>query len=81
SNNYFVIEMGFLRTTDLLVPRSAVAAVSHGRVELKFTKDELEAGNFTSPIGDARPNRDSDTAIDSGMGAEPQRGEPDGSCS
>ncbi len=74
SNNYFVIETGFLRTADLFVPRSAVVAVSDGRVELKFTRDELEEGNFTSPIGDARPNRDSDRAIDSGHASRPTTG-------
>jgi hypothetical protein len=73
SNNYFVIEKGILRPTDLFVPRSAVVAVSDERVELKFTKDELEAGNFTSPIGDAR---DSDTATDSGHGSRTTTARP-----
>ena len=61
SNNYFVIEKSILRATDLFVPRSAVIAVSNERVRLKFTKAELEAGNFTSPIGDERSNGGSDT--------------------
>ena len=74
SSNYFVIEKGLLRTSDLFVPRSAVVAVSDERVELRFTKDELETGNFTSPIVDARANRDSDTAIDSGHGSRPTAG-------
>ena len=68
SIHYFVIEKGFLRTTDLFVPRSAVVAVSDERVELKLTKEELEAGNFSSPIVDAPLNRDSDAAVDSGHG-------------
>jgi hypothetical protein len=72
SNNYFVIEKrGALRTADLFVPRSAVVAVSDERVELRLTKDELEAGNFTSPIVDAQSNRDSDAAIDSGRAGRP----------
>ncbi len=68
SNNFFVIEKGFLHT-DLFVPRSAVVAVSDERVELKFTKDELEASNFTSPIGDARSDGDPDAVTDSGHGS------------
>ena len=71
SNNYFVIEKGALRTSDLFVPRSAVVAVSDERVELRLTKDELEAGNFTSPIVDAQSNHDADTAIDSGPEGRP----------
>ena len=76
SNNYFVIEKGFLRNTDLFVPRSAVVAVSDERVELRFTKDELEAGNFTSPIVEARSNREPDTAVDLGPGTRPTAGRP-----
>lgn len=52
SNNYFVIEKGSLFTTDLFVPTSAVAAVLDDRVELSLTKEQIEGGNFTSPIGD-----------------------------
>ena len=72
SNNFFVVEEGVLHTSDLFVPRSAVVAVSDERVELKFTKDELEAGNFTSPIGDAQPNGD----FDSGHRRPPTTGRP-----
>lgn len=66
SNNFFVIEKGVRNKNDLFVPRSAVVGVSDARVELKFTMDELEAGNFTSPIGDARSHGDSDPATASG---------------
>ena len=52
SNNYFVIEKGYLFTTDLFVPTSAVAAVLDDRVELNLTKEQIERGNYTSPIGD-----------------------------
>ena len=76
SNNFFVIEKGLLHSSDLFVPRSAVVAVSDERVELKYTKDELEAGKFTSPIGDARSNGDSDTAADSWHGSRPTTGSP-----
>lgn len=76
SNNYFVIEKGFLRTSDLFVPRSAVVGVSDERVELRFTKDELEAGNFTSPIVDARSDRDPGMATAPGRGGLPGTGQP-----
>lgn len=61
SSNYFAIEKSFLRAADLFVPRSAVIAVSDEGVRLKFTEAELEAGNFTSPIGDVHSNGGSDT--------------------
>ena len=76
SNNFFVIEKGLTHTSDLFVPRSAVVAVSDERVELKYTKDELEAGKFTSPISDARSNGDADTAADSWHGSRPTTGSP-----
>jgi hypothetical protein len=65
SNNYFVIEKAFLRAADLVVPRSAVVAVTGERVQLKFTEAELEAGNFTWPIGEARSNGGSNNVVDS----------------
>lgn len=52
STNYFVIERGSPFTTDLFVPTSAVAAVLDDSVELTLTKEQIEQGNFTSPIGD-----------------------------
>ena len=55
SNNYFVIEKAFLRAADLVVPRSAVVAITGERVQLKVTEAELDAGTFTSPVG-ARSN-------------------------
>jgi hypothetical protein len=76
SNNFFVIEKGVSHTDDLFVPRSAVVAVSDERVKLKFTREELEAGEFTSPIGDARSNGDWDTSTDSGHGSRPTTGRP-----
>jgi Uncharacterized protein conserved in bacteria (DUF2171) len=71
STNYFVVEKGGPAASDLFVPRSAVVAVSGERVDLKFTKDELEAGNFTFPIGVARSNPRSDTEIEAGPGSRP----------
>ena len=76
SNNFIVIEKSLVLTTDLYVPRSAVVAVSDERVELKYTRDELEAGRFTSPLGDARSNGDLDTAADSWHGSRPTTASP-----
>ena len=52
SKSYIVIAEGFQFTTDLFVPTSAVAAVLDDRVELNLTKEQIERGNYTSPIGD-----------------------------
>jgi len=73
SNNFFVIERGSLHTADLFVPRSAIVEASDERVELKYTKDELEAGTFTSPIGEARSNGESDREAHSWQGSRPTR--------
>ena len=60
SNNYFVIEDDFVRAADLFVPKSAVIAVSDGRVQLKFTRAELERA-IRPPTDDERSNGGSDT--------------------
>jgi len=66
SNNYFVIERGYLFTTDLFVPTSAVAAVLDDRLELNLTKEQIERGNFTFPIGDGDSDAYPETIIASG---------------
>ncbi|MDQ3690029.1 MAG: DUF2171 domain-containing protein [Chloroflexota bacterium] len=55
SNNYFVIEKTSLFTTDLFLPTSTVAAVLDERVELNLTKEQIERGNYHSPIGYGAP--------------------------
>jgi len=66
SNNYFVIERGYPFTTDLFVPTSAVAAVLDDRLELNLTKEQIERGNFTFPIGDGDSDAYPETIIASG---------------
>jgi len=75
SNNYFVIEKGYLFTTDLFVPTSAVAAVLDDRVELNLTKEQIERGNYTSPIGDGDSDAYLETMSASGT-AKAVFGEP-----
>ncbi len=66
SKSYFVIAEGFLFTTDLFVPTSAVAAVLDDRVELNLTKEQIERGNYTSPIGDGASDSYPETTSSSG---------------
>ncbi|MBA3586688.1 MAG: DUF2171 domain-containing protein [Chloroflexi bacterium] len=65
SKSYFVIE-GFQFTADLFVPTSAVAAVLDDRVELNLTKEQIEGGNYTSPIGDGASDSYPETGSASG---------------
>lgn len=41
-NDYFVIEKGFILTTDIYVPMSAVAGVDDDGIRLAMTKDQVE---------------------------------------
>ena len=76
SENFFAIEKSSLHASDLFVPRSAIVAVSDERVDLKFTKDELDASTFASPVGDARSKRDLDPATDSEPGSRTRTERP-----
>jgi hypothetical protein len=53
-NQYFVIEKGFIFTTDIYVPMSAVAGRGEDGIRLSMTKDEIEHGDWSSPpvLGD-----------------------------
>jgi uncharacterized protein (TIGR02271 family) len=53
-DRYFIIEKGFLFTTDIYVPTSAVTSASEDRVTLSLTKDEVENSDWT-----AEPTEDS----------------------
>ena len=48
ADNYFVIEKGFILTTDIYVPMSAVRDVEDDRVVLSMTKDEVENANWSN---------------------------------
>jgi uncharacterized protein (TIGR02271 family) len=52
ADNYFVIEKGFIFTTDIFVPMSAVAGVDDDGVRLSMTKDQVENENWSeAPMG------------------------------
>jgi uncharacterized protein (TIGR02271 family) len=53
ADDYFVIEKGFIFTTDIFVPMSAVSNVSDDRVTLNVTKDQVESEDWThQPVDD-----------------------------
>jgi uncharacterized protein (TIGR02271 family) len=47
ADTYFVIEKGFIFTTDIYVPMSAVARVDDDKVMLSMTKDQVENEDWT----------------------------------
>ena len=47
SNDYFVIEKGFIFTTDLFVPMSAIAGVDEDGVRLSMTKAQVESSDWS----------------------------------
>jgi len=75
-DRYFIIEKGFLFTTDIYVPTSAVTSASEDRVTLSMTKDEVENSDWTAePTDDSldeTPGTDAsyhDTADDYATGS------------
>ena len=48
-NDYFVIEKGFIFTTDLYIPNSAVASHADDGYHLSMTKGEIENGDWSVP--------------------------------
>lgn len=63
SNDYFVIEKGFIFTTDLFVPMSAIAGVDEDGVRLSMTKDQVENSDWSeAPV--AGTTRDADSYVD-----------------
>ena len=53
-NQYFVIEKGFIFTTDIYIPMSAVVGRDEDGIRLSMTKDEIDHGDWSSPpvLGD-----------------------------
>jgi uncharacterized protein (TIGR02271 family) len=47
ADRYFVIEKGFIFTTDIFVPMSAVAGVDEDGIRLSMTKDQVEDEDWT----------------------------------
>ena len=62
ANDHFIIEKGFLFTTDIYVPMSAIGSVHDDEVELIYTKDQVENQDWSSaPVGDTH---DSTATVD-----------------
>src|SRR5919112_1600590 len=65
ADRYFVIEKGFLFTTDIYVPLSAVASADEDGITLSMTKDEVENNDWSSePSDDDRDTAFADTSED-----------------
>ena len=65
ADRYFVIEKGFLFTTDIYVPLSAVASADEDGITLSMTKDEVENNDWSSePTDDDRDTAFADTSDD-----------------
>ena len=59
SNDYFVIEKGFIFTTDLYVPMSAIAGVDEDGVRLSMTKDQVESSDWSdAPVAGTTDDTD-----------------------
>jgi uncharacterized protein (TIGR02271 family) len=53
AQDHFVIEKGFLFTTDIYVPTSAIAGVDEDGIRLNLTKDQVEdSGWSTAPMAE-----------------------------
>jgi uncharacterized protein (TIGR02271 family) len=77
ADNYFVIEKGFIFTTDIYVPMSAVAGVDDDRVMLSMTKDQVESEDWTNePVEDmAGTHATDDTYADLDTGTRAAQGD------
>ncbi|HET9902019.1 MAG TPA: DUF2382 domain-containing protein [Actinomycetes bacterium] len=65
ADRYFVIEKGFLFTTDIYVPLSAVASADEDGITLSMTKDEVENNDWSSePTDDDGDTAFADTSDD-----------------
>ena len=74
ANDHFIIQKGFIFTTDVYVPMSAVSSVHDDEVELIYTKDQVENQDWSSaPVAgtyDADATVDSHGATDTSYDAD-----------
>ena len=60
--DHFVIEKGFIFTTDIFVPLSAVASIDDDEIDLIYTKDQVENQDWSSaPMAGATTDATYDT--------------------
>ena len=52
ADNYFIIEKGFIFTTDIYVPMSAVSSADDDGINLSLTKDEVESSDWSNEPDD-----------------------------
>lgn len=64
ADNYFVIEKGFIFTTDLYVPMSAVAGVNDDGIQLTMTKDQVENEDWSTQPTDGTGGTTDDTVLE-----------------
>jgi len=67
TQNHFVIEKGFLFTTDIYVPMSAVASVDEDRVTLTMAKDQVENEDWSTEPSDDVDAADAGAHADLGV--------------
>ncbi len=47
--NYFIVEKGFLFTTDIYVPMTAIASATEDRIYLNVAKDQVDQQGWDEP--------------------------------
>lgn len=58
-SDYFLVEKGFLFTTDVYVPLSAVTNITDEGIYLNVRKDDVDQQGWTRPPAEARDARTS----------------------
>lgn len=79
ADQYFVIEKGFIFTTDVYVPMSAVSGVDEDRVTLTMTKDQVEGEDWSNEPDDASFSDDSSVVSGAAPVEDTYSGPDDGS--
>jgi len=62
ADNYFVIEKGFILTTDIYVPMSTVTGVTDEGITLSMTKDQVENADWSHEPDDTSNDTSDDDA-------------------
>lgn len=60
--DHFIVEKGFIFTTDIYIPMSAVRLIEHDRIELSMAKAEIEGKGWDRPPDAVAADADYDTA-------------------
>ncbi|MBA3587499.1 MAG: DUF2382 domain-containing protein [Chloroflexi bacterium] len=76
ADNYFVIEKGFILTTDIYVPMSAVTGIEDEHVMLSMTKDQVENADWSNAPTDDDHDHDHDHDYDQESDTDQHRADP-----